>query len=49
MALVHGGGSFQLFCHTVFKYLQGIEASKLIATIEEVPEKAVQDTLLEVC
>ena len=48
MALVHGGGSFQLFCPTVFKYLHGMEASKLIATIEEVPDMAVRDTLLRV-
>ena len=48
MALVHGGGPFLLFCPTVFKYLHGIEASHLIATIEEVPDQSVRDTLLEV-
>ena len=49
MALAHGGGSFQLFSLTVFKYLLGIEASKLVATIEEVPDEAVQEILLQVC
>lgn len=48
MALVHGGGSFLLFCPTVFKYLHGIEASNLIATIEEVPGQSVREALLEV-
>lgn len=49
MALVHGGGLFQLFCQSVFKYLHGTEASKLVATIEEVPDEAVRDILLQVC
>lgn len=49
MALVHGGGSFRLFSHTVFKYLHGMEASQLTATIEEVPDEEVRDTLLKVC
>lgn len=48
MALVHGGGSFLLFCPTVFKYLHGIEAPNLIATIEEVPGQSVREALLEV-
>ena len=48
MALVYGGGAYQLFCPTIFKYLHGIEAYQLIATIREVPDQSVRDTLLEV-
>ena len=48
MALVHGGGSFLVFCPTVFKYLHGIEPSHLIASIDEVPDQSVRDTLQEV-
>ena len=48
MALVHGGGSFALFCPTVFEYLHGVEPSHLIANIDEVPDQSVRDTLQDV-
>lgn len=48
MALVHGGGAFQLFCNGVYEYVCGVEAFKLTTSIEEVPDKAVRDILLKV-
>lgn len=42
MALVHGGGSFRLFCPSVYKFLSGMKAHDLIAGISEVPDACVR-------
>ena len=48
MALVHEGASFRLFSPCVYNYLSGMDASDLIASIEEVPEQSDRALLKQV-
>lgn len=48
MALVHGGGGFNLFCSTVYNFMSGTKAIHLIPTVEEVPDPAIQEVLEQV-
>ena len=45
MALVHGGSGLNMFCSTIFRFLCGTSAANLIASIAEVPEADVRETL----
>ena len=38
MALVNGGASFRIFSETVYRFMCGVNAADLIATVEEVPD-----------
>ncbi len=48
IALVHGGGAFNLFCPTVYNFLCGVKASELITSIDEVPDSEVREVLKKV-
>ena len=48
MALVHGGSGLNMFSTTIFRFVCGTSAANLIASIAEVPESHVRDTLQQV-
>lgn len=48
MALVHGGGGFNIFCSTVYNFLCGIKPSELIASPDEVPDASIRMLLKQV-
>ena len=48
MALVHGGASFRLFSPCIYNYMSGMDASDLIASIDEVPQESVRLFLKQV-
>ena len=48
MALVHGGASFKLFSPSIYNFMCGMDASNLIAGVDEVPQCDVRETYKKV-
>ncbi len=48
MALVHGGGGFNLFCSTIYRFMSGTKTIDLIPGIEEVSDPAIREKLQQV-
>ena len=48
MALVNRGASFRIFIETVYRFMCGVNAADLIATVEEVPDAQTRHFLNQV-
>ena len=48
MSLVHGGATFGLFSPCIYNFLCGMDASDLIAGIDEVPQQEIVQILKQV-
>ena len=48
MALVHGGGAFNLFSPSVYCFLCGAKVADLIPTIDDVPDPSIRTVLNQV-
>ena len=45
MALIHGGGSLNVFSESVFKFICGVDPTDLTPTIDEVPDTETRNIL----
>lgn len=48
MCLAQGGGSFSVFCPSVFKFLCNVDPLSLDPTIQEVPDQNTRELLTKV-
>ena len=48
MAFVHGGSAVHILSQSVFKFVCGMKPMDIVVSIEEVPEEAIRQTIIEV-